>query len=224
MVREPEYADAWAWLGHLYDDSYGLEFNPIPSPLDKARAALEKALSLSPRNQEARWELAAHRFFRQDINGFSEAVDQALSINPNNAQAKGDIANFLALAGFDDKAFALAEDAQQLNPVPTWGAQFAFYIVHFRQQDYRQSLTEISKVPLVDFYWYQSHLAAVYGHLGETVRAQEAAAKLRALYPEFAANSRELLGFWFWTGDDAFVQDYIDSLRKAGLDIPEQTN
>ena len=220
IAREPDYADAWAWLGHLHDDTHSLGFNPIPDPLERAREALERALALSPRNQKAHWEMAVNRFFRGDIEGFFQEVDVALEINPNNAHAKGDLAIFVAWAGSLDKAVKMVDEASRLDPVPRFQTQLVRYLANFRAGRFQQAVSEITKAATPDLYWYQANLAAAYGHLGDTARANEAVAELENLNPDFAANARRELSFW--TKDEVYLQLFVEGWRKAGLDIRDE--
>ena len=224
VVREPGYPDAWAWLAHLHADTYSIGFNPVPNALERAENALEKALALSPRNQKARWVLAFYRFFKRDIDGFVQAIDQALEINPNNTEAMADLGAFLAFANHDDKARMLANEAQRLDPTTSYMVQITYYVMHYRERRYQEALSELIKMPTPDFYWYQAHLAAAYGQLGEAQKAHEALAALLALHPEFVANVWQELDFWFFADDDPIVPIYIEGLRKAGMEVPEQTN
>jgi adenylate cyclase len=225
VAREPDYADALAWLAFLHDDTYVLGFNPIPEPLEQARAVLQRALILDPRNQKVHWEMAVNRFFRRDLSGFFQEVEQALAINPNNAHALGDLALFMVHAGEPEKALKMVEEALRLDPIPRFQTQLALYVIYFQEQRFQQALSEITKTPLADFYWYQASLAAAYGQLDETQRAHDAAAALLALNPEFPANVWQEIDLW-WFAEDVgpLIARYIAGLRKAGLDIPDHSN
>ena len=63
-------------------------------------------------------------------------------------------------------------------------------------------------------------LAVAYGQLGREEEARAAVTRLLELYPGFAAKARNDLRKWYYSED--LVEHFIDGLRKAGLDIPNE--
>jgi len=58
---DPDYAEAWAWLGEIYLFEYTLGYNPQPdqpAPLLRAFEASRRAVNLDPRNQVGHYALA----------------------------------------------------------------------------------------------------------------------------------------------------------------------
>ena len=45
VKSDPGYADAWAWLCHIYIDEYRWDYNPRPDPLDRALDAARRAVA-----------------------------------------------------------------------------------------------------------------------------------------------------------------------------------
>lgn len=64
-------------------------------------------------------------------------------------------------------------------------------------------------------------LGAIYGLLGRQDEAREAVARLKAVYPDYAANARQYLEVYFY-GSPEVVDLLLEGLDKAGLfDEPE---
>jgi tetratricopeptide (TPR) repeat protein len=61
--------------------------------------------------------------------------------------------------------------------------------------------------------------AAALGQLGRREEAHKALQDLLALRPDFAAAARQEYAKWY---DPALIEQIIDGLRKAGLDIPDE--
>ena len=63
-------------------------------------------------------------------------------------------------------------------------------------------------------------LAVSFAQLGREQEARAAAANLVELYPSITEDGRGELSKWFYSED--LVEHFIDGLRKAGLDIPDE--
>ena len=64
-------------------------------------------------------------------------------------------------------------------------------------------------------------LAADYAQLGRMEEAQAEVEKLLAVYPDFGANARVEMRKFFWNFEE-LAESYLDGMRKAGLEIPDE--
>ena len=65
------------------------------------------------------------------------------------------------------------------------------------------------------------NLAAIYGKLRRRDEVQAEVATLLRLYPDFPRKAREEVRIWF--PHDRDTEQFLDGLRKTGLEIPPET-
>lgn len=70
------------------------------------------------------------------------------------------------------------------------------------------------------FFWTPLAIASACGELGRTEEAAAAVRDLLAIDPDFASHARWLIEPWHKTS--GFVEPFIQGLRKAGLEIPDE--
>jgi len=128
---------------------------------------------------------------------------------------------FKGASGQWETGASLAKKANTLNPYgATWLWVITIYNCHFSRKEYDEALAAIKNWDNPNFYWVHANLAAVYGHLGDTENAHIAVAKLLELYPEFGNSARDEVEIWI--RDKDWVDDWLEGLRKAGLNIPDE--
>jgi adenylate cyclase len=216
---DPRYADAWAWLAHMYDDEYVNDLNTRPDALVRAEAAARQAIELDPMNQKGHWELAVNSFFQHQDEEFKIEAERALDLNPNNAAAVGDLGIFMVGIGEWERGFKMAQKATALDPFGTV-YYFPIFRYYYHSGEYEKALAAAEKIDLVAPRKWQA-MAAAYGQLGRKEEAEAAAAKLIELDPAFRERAREKIGKIVHS--EEFVEHMIEGLRKAGLAIPERS-
>ncbi|HEY2886527.1 MAG TPA: hypothetical protein VGJ08_15045 [Rhizomicrobium sp.] len=187
-AAQPDFADAWADLGHAYlirfdrlNDFYGFSsFNP--ADYVAAQGALEKALTLDPKNLHALSASLAMSINRQDWRAASAFVGRMNSINPHNAVVLSARALYLSNLGFFQRAAQTYEEAARLDPlsVDIWLNQSISYI-----------------------YIYN------YDH---AIRAAETALKLAPQHPSGLLNLCAAYGFKNRVDEVAKIQEQIHKL------------
>jgi tetratricopeptide (TPR) repeat protein len=122
----------------------------------------------------------------------------------------------LALSGEWERGVAAADAAINLNPhFPGWYRLPPLFHA-FYKADHRSAVSLALRINIPRYFWVPLTLAAAYGHLGELESARNALADLLAIRPEFGRQARAELGKWFLPD---LVEQWIDGLRKAGLDV-----
>jgi serine/threonine-protein kinase len=105
----------------------------------------------------------------------------------------------------------------QLNPHHPGWYWIVYWANSYRQKDYRAALDAALKINMPKHLPNHAMLAATYAKLGEREAAKKALREVLALQPDFAMVARD--GIEKVTSGE-LAEDYIDGLRKAGLEIP----
>ena len=222
IVSDPDYAEAYGYLAELYLDDYAMGFNTVEDPIDKALSLAQTAIRLDPNSQQARWGIAYSHFHRKEQQAFLDEAMKIVQINPNNAFWLGAVGWGMTLAGEYDAGKALMHKSMELNPsYPGW-YHAAICIERVHAEDWEGVVAESLKMQMPDFYWMNACLAAGYAELGRMTEASEQVKELLRNYPEFPDNAWDSLGAYIFSDD--VVRAFIRALRKAGLDIPDETS
>jgi adenylate cyclase len=223
VARDPNYAEAWAWLAHNYVLEYEYGFNARPElgdARDRALRAGLHAVDLDPNSATAQLQLAWIRFTRHELDAALAGADRAIALNPNDPDVLCLSGTAIAYAGKWQRGIALTKKAMALSPyVPGW-CHFPAARYDYLRGEYEESLAETLKIEMPDFFWTQVYLAINYGQLGRKEEAKGSVTRLLKLYPDIATNlRRELRKF---NGTDEEIEEIFAGLRKAGLDIPPE--
>jgi hypothetical protein len=128
----------------------------------------------------------------------------------------GTIGYMQVLAGDFDQGRQLLERAMAAGPVyPRWFHN-GLYLERFHAGDYPGARDCVQLVDATER-WQPAMLAAVLGKLGLAEEAVPAVAQLLAQTPDFCERGREIIERS--VKEPRLVDDMIDGLRKAGLDM-----
>ena len=200
----------------LYREEYNHGFNVRPDPLGRALAAARRAVDAAPSNHLAHHALASVLFFRREMQAFRSAAQRAIELNPMDGFTIAYMGFLISFSGDWERGCALMEQARSLNPNHPGWYWFPPFFNAYRKGDYRAALEFALKVNMPGFWRNELALAATYGQLGELELARNAAQELLAARPDFATVAREECRKWW---DPDLVEQIIDGLRKAGLEI-----
>jgi TolB-like protein/DNA-binding winged helix-turn-helix (wHTH) protein/tetratricopeptide (TPR) repeat protein len=172
---DPQFAGAYAALAAAYGTrAIGVEINE-PKWIEKASAAVGKALALDPNLAEG--YVSRGYLLWSRANGWSveRAVSDyrhALELNPNLAEAHHQLANVYDHVGLLDKAEEEIKKAVALDPLNT-GIRFRVGINLLYQGKYEESLVELRDSEKFNppFWAFQTSFALQ--HLGRRREAQE---------------------------------------------------
>ena len=212
---DPNYSDAWAWLGFLYADEYRYGFNPRPDSLDRALKASLHAVDVDPRSYWAHENLAHTYFTLRDVEKFFAEADRALALNSNSSTGLAGLGVRMVMAGEMDRGIKLMEKAISLNPDHPGWYHIPFFYYYYQQNSYEKALIEAQEMNLPGWFWTHMLLAAAYGQLGREKEGRDTIVKLLELYPDFPDQARGELEKW--NNPNAYIEKMMDGLRKAGL-------
>jgi TolB-like protein/Tfp pilus assembly protein PilF len=219
-VRDaPDHADSWAMLSMIYRGEFAQGFNAGPNPLDRALAAAQRAVDLAATHALGHYALATVYFFRKEMVPFRVEAERALALNPLDASVRAYLGLLIAAAGEWDRGCQMVESAMQLNPNCPGYFYFARCCNGYRQGRYAEVLEGAARVNMPGYFHTHALRAATLGQLGRREEARKAVQDLLALRPDFAAAARQEYAKWY---DSELVEQLIDGLRKAGLEIPQE--
>jgi tetratricopeptide (TPR) repeat protein len=175
LANDPTSALSHAALGQGYIE---LVHSVLPrmEAVQRARAAIEKAVELDPTLAEAQMALGLHQLYADwDIEAARASLKRAMELNPSLADAWYHWAWWLEMMGDDDEAIAAGEKTMELSPLSS------FYVAWLADQ-YRDAgkydraieLAEsvLALTPNYPIAWYA--LGNVYAEQGRFEEAIEA--------------------------------------------------
>lgn len=220
VAEEPEYADAWGFLSLLYLDElrYGYNRRPGYDPLDKAQESARRAVALTPDGAVALQALLNVHVFRSELEEAFAIGEHALATNPDNPEIQAIVGLPLAFAGQWERGMPLVEQAIATSLAPPGWYFGATSLNFFRQGRYEEALREAHRMDMPDYLYSHVILAAICGQMGRDDEGRTAVKRLLALAPDFGTHARERLAERFQ--DPALLDQVLDGLRKAGMDIP----
>ncbi len=210
---DPLSSDAHALLANVYLGEHRFDMNPRPNPIGRAMVHALAATQLDPQNAYARCWLGIAHFFRGENAKFEIEAARALELNPNDAETLADIGHYLAFMGEFERGVALTRRAQRLNPLHPGWYHFSLARLHFSRGQYRETVEDVQRMGLPDFYWTHLLACAALGHMGST-EAADALARILELKPDFSARTE--LCKWNAAPDD--LEHLVAGLQKAGWD------
>ncbi len=218
VQQSPGNAECWAMLSLMYANEYGHWDNAGPDSLDRSLQAARKAVEAAPLHSLPYYALAQALFFKREIPAFRVAAERAVSLNPMNGATAAFMGLLIAYAGDWERGCALSDKGSQLNPNhPGWYRYTAWHDA-YRKKDYRKALDVALHLNAPQNYYTHAVLAICYAQLGQMEEAHKALRDMLALKPNYAEVARELHGRWI---DPDLVEQLMDGLRKAGLEIPD---
>jgi tetratricopeptide (TPR) repeat protein len=193
VVREPDYAPAWALLAQAY--SLAAINNPATPSISvqqlhratdensaRAEKAARQAIELDPRNAEPYIALARIHYMQGRLLEMDEADAKALSLDPLNSELLHAYSHALALVGRFDDAIAMRRQISEIDPlVPIFNAITARMLWSVGEN--QKALAAAEALPS-GYSGRGLTLAIVYAGMGRYKDAADAAATTpREAYP-----------------------------------------
>jgi adenylate cyclase len=216
VEREPDYGPPWSALATLYCQMYVFDAPGFDDPLATGLEYAQRGVLLEPKRQLSRLIVAYALLLSSRVDSFRSEAETVLELNPHNPYAVGTIGYMQVLAGDFDQGRRLLERAMAAGPVyPRWFHN-GLYLERFHARDYPGARDRVQLVDATER-WQPVMLAAVLGKLGLVEEAAPAVAQLLAQKPDFCERGRGIIERS--VKSPRLVDDLIDGLRKAGLDM-----
>jgi tetratricopeptide (TPR) repeat protein len=116
LALDPQYAEAYAWLGMTYYVEWGWRWSTDPQTLERVFALAQKALALDNSLPIAHSLLSWVYAWKQQYDQATAEGEQAIALDPNNADSYAFQADTLSYAGRPEETRRLVEQAMRLNP------------------------------------------------------------------------------------------------------------
>jgi TolB-like protein/Flp pilus assembly protein TadD len=190
LALDPQYAEAYAWLGWTYYMEWAWRWSADPQALERALALAQQAVALDDSLSIAHSVLSNVSALKGQYDQAIAEGERAIALAPNDAESYSWQAETLSFAGRPEEALRAAGQAMRLNPhyPPTylWELGWA-YRGTGRYAEAIATLQElISRRPN----FLSAHLILADSYLQQWVAQQSPAAQ--TLEPAVAAAQRAL--------------------------------
>lgn len=212
---DPTFADAYAWLAHGLRVAWSRDGEPEGSLRPKARDAAQQAITLDPRNADARWSHGLVLAYDGLLDDGIAEVEAALQLNPNHADAWAFMTDLMVLDGQVSRGLDCARHAMRLNPYPPAVYYWYLGVAHYAAGQYEEAVRTLSH-EATHRLASQRILAASLAQLGRQDEARAEARQFLSAYPEFTATRwGRVLPFRNDEDRNHFIEGYV----KAGLPL-----
>ncbi|MCV2890236.1 adenylate/guanylate cyclase domain-containing protein [Ruegeria aquimaris] len=213
----PKSASAHGYLSWLYLSAIFLGYSQDPTvSLAQARRHAETALALNPDYYHGHIGQAWLHLYSGEHDKAARSAERALELLPGEATNAAMVGWILSASGDPERGETLLRYGLRTQPhPPIWvPSLLAFALLMQGQNDEAQELykaaLEVFPNPMAT-----AHLAALSVFNGQ----QEDAKKYAELTRQISPNSTVArnAAYWGYLRDKAFLEQYLDALRQAGL-------
>ncbi|MCH8154398.1 MAG: tetratricopeptide repeat protein, partial [Proteobacteria bacterium] len=214
---DPDYALAWAILGfsHWYEARLA-PTGDTDAAMAEAEDCARRADRLDAANSWTTGLRACVLVYRKRYEAAVAAARAGVAHNPGSADARAYLGYALMSAGRPEEAMRYYREAIRLNPLhPIWYLPaMARALDALGEGDAALQTAEAALARDPDNFPSRLHSATLLARLGRGEAAGKAVAEVLRLVPYFdLGRARD----WLVSQDEAFVSEYIEGLRLAGL-------
>jgi TolB-like protein/Tfp pilus assembly protein PilF len=221
VVRDPDYADAWAMLGWLHLDAVRRDFVPEaerPAEMAAAFDAASHAVKLGPRNPRALAALSVITFYQGDYAAAEVLQREVLALNPYDPDTLAQLGWRLAVRGNREGLEYLEQAvARSANPPGWYYNLIAVYA--YLDGDYARALTAAEISATSGSATGMSFAAMSHAKLGDMEAARDALAAMAKAWPLLGRDPAAAYRVHHAT--DAMVEALVEGLRAAGWTPPD---
>jgi len=116
IALDPQYAEAYTWLGMTYFREWAFRWGADPQTLERALALAKQALTLDDSLPIAHSLLSTVYMLQRQYDQAAAEDERAIALDPNNADSYVRQAQTLNFAGKPEEALRALEQAMRLNP------------------------------------------------------------------------------------------------------------
>ena len=212
---DPENAMVCALLSDIYSSDFEFGYDLIPDNLDQAMQLAQKALTLDPASQMARWAMGLNYYLRRNIPHMESIISKIYPPSTTNPYLFVSIGLIVGMTKDLAEGKRLVEEALRLNPYsPSW-CHIVPFMFHYAKGDYKEALDEALQMNAPTCIWDAIARAAAYGKLGLKEEGEKAIQQLLELEPEFKRKQPRLLHSMVI--DEKWVKLINEGLEICGL-------
>lgn len=208
---DPDYAQAYGWLGFLYEVRWFFDLKA--ELLDRALAYAQKGVALDESDAVCHGALSEAYLFRRQFDLAGLHSRRAMELNPGNALTILLHAQYLSRFGRINDALEHFDVALLHDPFPGGNYWETRSVATMAARRYEETIEATSRMTRL-FSWNHAYIAACYAQLGDVEHAQAEVAKVLQMQPDFTI-ARYMLMEPFKNPADA--EPLLEGLRKAGL-------
>jgi TolB-like protein len=219
VVRDPEYAEAWAMLGYLRLDGGrfghdGPAASAEGSAYAAARAAAARALTLDPESVQALKALSTVEFYLGNYEESHRLAREAVELNPNDPGGLGQLGWRLGVRGEFDEAIPYLEQAiaRSVRPPPWYFQPIA--LERMMLGDMPGMLVAAERAEVDRSAPSAALLAIAQAGVGRMEEARESVRIMSERWPLLGEDPARALAIHHV--DEEIIAVFVDGLRNAG--------
>ncbi len=217
IALDPNYAFPYATLAKAHMMDVWFKFSASSEESMKLAAqAVQKALTLDDSDPRVYHALTNLYIFQRQYEKAIASAERQLELSPSGARAYSSMAVALRFSDRFSEAIPFAEQAIRLDPYPAAATFRGLGGLYRNVGRYEEAITAYKKALQQNPDDIVAHIgmAITYVKLGREEEARAEAKEVIRIHPKFslAQYVKNIHG-----KDQAGVDDYIESLRKAGL-------
>lgn len=185
---------------------------------EEGERLLHRALELDPNDPEANRIMGSVQMSKGDFEAARKYHEKAMELSPNDAYIKGRCAAFHTFCGEPDRALAMLDEAEFLDPyLPVWCVEERGVALYTKDK-FREAIEHLKTLP---FQTRRSRLYQIAAHmaLGQKDEAQKLSRAALVAQPDL---SIKYVREQEWFRDRAVLDKMIERLTEAG--VPDQPN
>ena len=211
---DPKYGQAYALQAHSVFLEWFRDMTGSDIGLDRAFRLAKKAVALDEFDSTCQFSMGWIYLFRRSFDLAEEHFRRALELNPNNPEQVVRMGSLYYFLSKPDEAMGWLKQAKLLDPyIDSYAYWDVLGCIHFMVHRYEDAIVAFSRAPTMSF-WAQAYLAACNALVDRMEPAQESAAEVLRLKPDFSLNRFVEKEPYKRPTDRQYL---ISSLRKATL-------
>ncbi len=216
IALDPQYAEAYAWLGATYFWEWISQWSPDLQTLERAFALAQQAVTLDDSLPQAHVVLSQVYLNKKQYGQAIAEAEQAITLAPNSAPGYVALGTILNFTGQSEKAIGLIEQAMRLDPHSPVLYQVVLGWAYLLTRQYNEAIATQKKVLSRNRNMLPTHLILTicYSELGREEEARAEAAEVLRISPTY---SLDVVRQTWPYKDPADMERTLAALRQAGL-------
>lgn len=191
IVRDPEYAEAFACLSQLYTNLLRFTVDPPDSPAvgERALELAQRAIDLAPNSGRSHHALSRAYWFTGDPEASFRELGIARALNPYDTLILADCGQQHAMLGHWPEAISLLEAAYAKNPGLPSSYRVGFSMFYFAHGRFEEALVEAQRIDVHRIIYGHMMVAVSAIRLGRKKEAAKAIAAILGIDKDYGTNA-----------------------------------
>jgi TolB-like protein/Tfp pilus assembly protein PilF len=213
---DPEYAEAYAWLGWTYFAEWLFQWSPDPQNPARALVLIQKAIALDDALSWGHRMLSSMYVYQRQYEQSIAEAERALALGPNEADNYTQLTETFLLAGQPERAIGYGEQALRFNPRTISFAHLMLGWAYRSVGRYEEAIVLLKKFlgQFPNQLGAHLNLACAYQESGREEEARAEVAQVMRLNPNYSLETLRKMNI---QKDPVLAERSLAALRKAGL-------